>query len=729
MNALKNKGLLVLAASTLLTLAACAPAASSSEPAPSSRPSSEPSSSEPAPASSKAEFSTIPYVPQTGETYVREADEDVFNRVMGKFAYDYDGAKAIADDSERFVAYARAEATLLESGVMAITTTRGGTYSMSRIAPRTAPYVFFGNDSDKIKGHILTAGADSFIKGSERAELIELWKKAAAGEGEYDPAAYLTGKGYTLGTEYATTFSTPNATFDSLATSMQADTEQMVNCYEGLVQYDNFGVLSPAMAESWESNEDLTKWTFHIRKGAKWYNSDRRAVADVTADDFVAGFQHMLDAAGGLEWIVEGVVKGVSEYLYEGGSFDDVGCYVDDNGDLVFELEAPESFFATRLTYSCFLPMNRAYFIAHGGEFGVDEFAEAKTGISYEYGTSMNRVLYNGAFIPTTWDENSSLVITKNENYWDAEHVYVTKATWNYDDGSNPQALYAAARAGTYPGIGLGEASGLLQQSKDDGLFDDYHFVTDTDATTYFGGLNLNRGAYVNTNDNAGCPSAQTEEAKILTHNLMQDQNFRRAIMHGWDRGTWNAISVGEDLKYNSLRNLYTQPEFVTLAKEVKVGDLTFAQGASYGEVVQQILDADGETNIKVADGQDGWYNPEYATQLMAKARQDNADIWAADKKVEIDMVYLSTSVSNTATANAFKQLLETQFPNDVQINLIAAANTTEYYAAGYRAPNGAAENQDIFYGSGWGPDYGDPSTYLDTFAAGGYMLKVLGLF
>ena len=36
-----------------------------------------------------------------------------------------------------------------------------------------------------------------------------------------------------------------------------------------------------------------------------------------------------------------------------------------------------------------------------------------------------------------------------------------------------------------------------------------------------------------------------------------------------------------------------------------------------------------------------------------------------------------------------------------------------------------------MFYGSGWGPDYGDPSTYLDTFLGygQGYMTKVIGLF
>ena len=735
MKALKNKKLLVLAVGAVLSLAACgqpqssaSSSSSASSASSSSQSSVEPSSS--SQSSSKPEYSSIPFTPATGETYQRAQDEDVYERVLGKFIYDYDGAKAITNDSERFVQYARAEASLLESGATAITTTKGGNYSISRIAPRTAPYVFFGNDMDKVKGLVMTKGADSFIKATDREALIKLWEKARAGEGTYDPGAYLTEHGYELGTEWKTTFSTPNATFDSLATSMQSDTEQMVNCVEGLVQYDNLGVLSPAMAESWEANEDNTKFTFKIRKGAKWYNSDRRAVADVTADDFVAGFQHMLDAAAGLEFLVQGVVKGVDEYLEGTGTFDDVGCYVDNAGNLVFELLAPESFFVTRLAYSCFLPMNRQYFLGRGGDFGVDEFAEAKVKESYKYGSSINDVLYNSAFIPTTWDATTSggsMVITKNENYYDAAKVKVTKATWVYDNGENPQALYASARQGDLPGIGLSASSGLLAQAKEDGLFDDYHFVTDTDATTYFGGLNINRGAF--TNPSGACASNKAEAGKILTWNAMQSQSFRRAMMHGWDRGSWNAVVYGEDLKYTCLRNMYTQPEFVSLTEEVVYEGTTFAQGTSYGDVVQKFLELDGETAIDVHDGKDGWYNPTAATKFMAAAREELKAVWPADTKVQIDMVYLGPSVNNKAQAEAYKRLIETQFPNDITVNLVEAANTTEYYAAGYRAANGAAENQDIFYGSGWGPDYGDPSTYLDTFAPGGYMLKVIGLF
>ena len=64
-------------------------------------------------------------------------------------------------------------------------------------------------------------------------------------------------------------------------------------------------------------------------------------------------------------------------------------------------------------------------------------------------------------------------------------------------------------------------------------------------------------------------------------------------------------------------------------------------------------------------------------------------------------------------------------------VNLIEATVANDFYACGYRAANGEAGNFDMFYGSGWGPDFGDPCSYLDTFLGegSGYMTKVIGLF
>ncbi len=174
---------------------------------------------------------------------------------------------------------------------------------------------------------------------------------------------------------------------------------------------------------------------------------------------------------------------------------------------------------------------------------------------------------------------------------------------------------------------------------------------------------------------------------------------------------------------------MYTHPEFVQLSEDVVAADgHKFVAGTMYGEMVQYFLDKMG-CEVKVADGIDGWYHPTEAKKYLEAAKKELAGInWP----IVIDVVYYSASATNTAQAQAYKQTIEgTLGAENVTVNLVEATTSTDYYASGYRASNGKAGNFDMFYGSGWGPDYGDPSTYLDTFlgAGAGYMTKVIGLY
>ena len=45
----------------------------------------------------------------------------------------------------------------------------------------------------------------------------------------------------------------------------------------------------PALAESYTVSADGLKYTFKIRQGVVWVDNQNRKVADLTADDFVAG--------------------------------------------------------------------------------------------------------------------------------------------------------------------------------------------------------------------------------------------------------------------------------------------------------------------------------------------------------------------------------------------------------------------------------------------------------
>ena len=77
-------------------------------------------------------------------------------------------------------------------------------------------------------------------------------------------------------------------TFDpAQAQDSQANTVLKM-MYEGLVRMDADDKEAPGAAESWEV--DGTKYTFHLRKDAKWSNGD-----PVTAKDFVFAWERVLN--------------------------------------------------------------------------------------------------------------------------------------------------------------------------------------------------------------------------------------------------------------------------------------------------------------------------------------------------------------------------------------------------------------------------------------------------
>lgn len=664
----------------------------------------------------------------------RHKNEEIFDNILGNFQKLHDEAAKIANDSARYVKYAEAEAELLDTAIMAPYSTQGGAYTISRVAPRTIPYVLYGNDEDRLKNMVAIADAGKFIKKEERAELLEKWQAAREGGAAYDPKAYLEGKGYKIATDYTTTFSTAPETMDLLNTSQQSDSEVLVNMIESLVEYDNLGVLHGRLAKEIDGkpyvlSEDGKTYTFEIIDGAKWFTNEGAEYAPVTGDDFVAGFQHMLDAGAGLEFLFEDVVEGVSEYLYEGGSFNNVGVKADGN-KVSFTLVKPENFFVTRLAYSCSSPMNRKFFESKGGKFGVEEFKAAKAEATYTYGKSgsMGDMVYNSAYLPKQWDvteTSGTIKLEKNPKYHDAANVTMNSLTWIYNNGENMEQLYKDVKDAKYAGLGLSASTGTLKWAKDDGFFDASAYVSDTTATSYMMALNANRGTW--SLANGGVPSPQSENDATAIWNAMQNKNFRKALLHGIDRKAWNAITRGEDLAATNIRNIYTAPEFVSLTEEQTVDGKVFPKGTPYGDLVQHFLDKKG-TKVKAADGQDGWFNAEYAQECLKKAKEELGDKWPSGG-VKLDVVYYGASASQVANANGFKELIEKTLGDlGVHINLIEATTSSDFYAVGYRAASGDQIGQDIFYGSGWGPDYADPSTYLDTFAEGGYMVRICGL-
>ena len=667
--------------------------------------------------------------------------EAIYDAQLGAFNTLYQAAKEETNVSKRYALMAQAEAKLLEAAVLIPGTTNGGNYGLSRVAKRSASTVLWGNDSDRFHNVLVTT---ELISAEDQTHLKAMWNEVR-GTGTYSQKAtdYLKEKGYTLKDTYNMGYASDPKTWDALATSRSADSEAIVNTYDGLVEYDNENEIKPALAESWEVSEDGKTYTFHIRQGAKWVDAQGREVADVKADDFVAGMQHMLDAGGGLEYLVENIIVNALEYnTGDVTDFAEVGVKATDDNTVVYTLCQPTSYFITMLGYNVFAPMSRTYFESKGGVFGKDDYKAAVDAGTMKYGQTVNDIAYCGPYTVTNYTAENTIVFQANPTYWNKDNITIKTLTWKFNDGKDPTKAYEDTKAGTLDGCGLSSAS--LEACKADGNFEKYCTVSDTDATSFVLFLNLNRNAYANFNDETKAVSTMTDDQKKRTDAAMLNVHFRRAIGMGLDIATYNGQVVGEELKLNSVRNSYTPGNFVALEEDVTVEingeSKTFAKGTYYGEIMQAQIDADG-VKIKVwdaenqtSDGFAGWHNPanayEELQQAITELKEFGVEI-SKDNPIVMDLPYYSGADIYTNRAQTLKQSVEEALQGCVVVNLVSCADAQEWYYAGYYTESGKDANYTLYDVSGWGPDYGDPATYLDTMLGdgAGYMAKCLGLF
>lgn len=667
-----------------------------------------------------------------------ETSTELYNEALGDFNDALATAKEAETVDERYALMAVAEGKLMESAMMYPLISKGGMYAMYRMAPRTKDYTLWGSDQDRYHQYVVTT---DFIKTEDYNEMRAKWDELK-GTGTYESwvKEYLAGKGYTLKDSFSMPYASDPVTWDGLATSRAADTNAIINTYDGLMEYDVEGTLQPALAESYEVSDDGLTYTFHLRKDVKWTDSQGREVDTVKADDFVAGMQHMCDAQGGLEYLVQGVIKNVSQYISgEVTDFDEVGVKAVDDYTVEYTLEEPCSYFMTMLGYTIFMPMSRSYYQSQGGKFGAEYDSSAA---DYQYGKDSNSIAYCGPYLVTNATAKNTIVFKLSDSYWNKDNVNIKTLTWLFNDQSDVTKMYTDAKAGTVDYVNLNTST--METAKSEGLYDQYAVVSDTDATSFMAFYNINRTATANANDGTTAKSTKSDEEIQRTNKALQNVHFRRAISFAADRGAYNAQQVGEDLKYTSLRNTFTPGYFVSLSKDTTIQingtDTTFPAGTYYGEIVQKQIDADGvkikvwDAENKTSDGFDGWYNPENAVEELNTAIEELAEDGITideSNPIQIEYPYPSAVEVYTNKANSYKKSVEAALGGKVVINLVDAVDLDGWYYAGYYANYGYEANYDVYDVSGWGPDFGDPCSYLDTMLPDyeGYMTKCFGIF
>lgn len=177
------------------------------------------------------------------------------------------------------------------------------------------------------------------------------------------------------------------------------------NTLEPLTRIEN-GVVVGAGAESWDVSPDGMTYTFHLRDN-KWQDGQA-----VTAGDYLYALQRQAnpDNAWPLASDMYSIV-GFEEIFAGTADMSALGVTAPDDKTLVITLTSADTGF---LSNTDIFPCRQDYAEQYGDQYG----AEA------------DKYIGCGPFKLVEWNHSSSLVFEKNEEYWDAESVKLSRFTF-----------------------------------------------------------------------------------------------------------------------------------------------------------------------------------------------------------------------------------------------------------------------------------------------------------
>ncbi len=179
---------------------------------------------------------------------------------------------------------------------------------------------------------------------------------------------------------------------------------------EGLLRYDQYNELAPAMAERWRVTEDGA--TFWIRDNAHWNDG-----SPVTAHDFVFAWRLGLDPANASEYAFILYPIKNAEAINRGDlPLDSLGVHAIDDKTLDVTFERPIAFFDKLTAFSTYYPVPQDFYEATGGRYGSDA----------------DQLLYNGPFAISSWVHGASLKLDKNPYYWDKDRIRLDSINVGY---------------------------------------------------------------------------------------------------------------------------------------------------------------------------------------------------------------------------------------------------------------------------------------------------------
>ncbi|OOZ79040.1 peptide ABC transporter substrate-binding protein [Bacillus cereus] len=190
---------------------------------------------------------------------------------------------------------------------------------------------------------------------------------------------------------------------DTVKTMDGTSAHVMQNIFEGLYVLDNQDQPIPAVAKSFKRSEDGKKYTFDLRKDAKWSNGD-----NVTANDFMFAWKRAINPETASQYAyMLFYVKNAKEINKGTVPLAELGVKVINDYKLEVELEQPIPYFLQLLALPIYLPQHESFLKEQGKNYALEP----------------SNLLYNGPFILEKWKHEQEFQLKKNATYWDEKKV------------------------------------------------------------------------------------------------------------------------------------------------------------------------------------------------------------------------------------------------------------------------------------------------------------------
>ena len=469
--------------------------------------------------------------------------------------------------------------------------------------------------------------------------------------------------------------------WNMLYTQKAEDANVVTNLWDGLLSFDCYGKVVPAIASSWEHNEDATVWTFHLRDDVDWVDCNGEVKAHLTSKDFLVGFEWVMNAikneanntsmpndtiVGAYEYyqLTKEAGDAAADMTYEDMLAAGVGIEAPDDYTLVFTCPSACPYFDTVAAYNSFYPVAPALI----EELGVDGFRSCDN-------TTM---WYNGPYVVEEYIQGNTKSYIPNPNYYDAANVsrFERFTVTMISDGSISLQLYQNRELDE---VDLGESSITTIQSDPSNEYNQQLCEKRAKKFSYCFIFNYDKK---NTD---GTPDENWNKA-------IANKAFRQCFSKGMVLNKFFA-------RYNPINPLKCENDFFTMKGLCYTSD-----GTDYTNLVAKEMGLDGVA---------------YDGKTMKRLRANNGDITELKKQameelsaigvtfpVHCSYYVLAGSTSALDHATVLKQCFTDSFGDDfivLDVNTFVSSTMKEVVAPKLQS----------FVHMGWGADFGDPINFL----------------